>query len=78
MHRCMATILTESVRTVTMVVRVTGSWHMDEEYVCCDECDGTGTEEVLQSCSVCGGSGEVEVIPDEGHSHECDTGACYC
>ena len=78
MHPCMATIPTVSVRTVTMAGRATGLWHMDEEYVCCDECDGTGTEEVLQSCSVCGGSGEVEVIPDEGHSHECDTGACYC
>jgi len=50
---------------------------MDEEYVCCDECDGTG-ELDDQSCPVCGGSGEVEVLPDEGHGHECDTGACYC
>jgi len=77
MHPCVATILIVSVRTVTMVVRATGSWHMDEEYVCCDECDGTG-EVDDQSCPVCGGSGEVEVLPDEGHGHECDTGACYC
>jgi len=50
---------------------------MDELYVWCDECDGTG-EVDDQSCPVCDGSGEVEVLPDEGHGHECDGGACYC
>ena len=51
---------------------------MDEVYVWCDECDGTGVDDAKQLCEECDGSGEVEILPDEGHSHECYGGACYC
>ena len=51
---------------------------MDEVYVWCDDCDGTGVDAADQLCKKCDGSGEIEVLPDERHGHECDSGACYC
>lgn len=63
-----------------MAERATGSCHMDEQYVWCEDCDGTGQVDEVDGphCPVCDGNGEVEILPNEGHSHECDTGACYC